>query len=102
MTEPTFDHAAAAYEAFVLETNEGVDRVGLKSEAYLEALCLEAAAKRLKFAVEAYLSDLARCEYVGKVYSTPEELCGLIIDYDQDSVGHRASDILRAAVKGGE
>lgn len=99
MTKPTFDQAAAAYEAFVLETNEGGERVWLATEAQSDTVLMELAAARLKLAIETYLSDLARCEYVGKVHSTPEELCVLIIDYDQDSVGHRASDILRAAVK---
>lgn len=97
-TEPNFNEASHAYEAYVMESNTGVDRAGVLHEATCDTIRMNVAAQKLKFAVETYLSDLAGCYHVGGTNSDANELCRLIIDYDQDEIGHEASDVLRAAL----
>lgn len=99
--EPNFNQAAEAYETWVLESNEGVDQRGLISEADNDVVRMELAAKRLKLAIETYISDL-KGYHIGKPTEDAEELARLVIDYMQDSVGHQASDVLRASLKVGE
>ena len=101
LTEPNFNQAAEAYETFVLESNEGVDCVGLISEAGNDVVRLDNAAAHLQLAIETYISNL-KGWHIGKPTEDAEELARLIIDYMQDSVGHQASDVLRASLKVGE
>lgn len=95
--EPNYNEACAAYEDHVLDSNEGVDKAGVLHEARLDTVRLTTAAQRLKLAVETYLSDL-KGYHIGASTSDATELCRLIVDYDQDDVGHKASDVLRAAL----
>lgn len=91
----------AAYEAFIeaAAENSPSEPRAVKGEAYDEAVTLELAAKHLLAAVEAYRATVNGMDYVGKILSTPQELVDLIIDYDQDWVGHAASDVLRASIR---
>lgn len=67
--------------------------------AFQEAVAAEIAAHKLKVAIETYKGTINILEWFGKINSTPEELIKLIFDYDQDEVGHKATDLLRAAVE---
>jgi len=99
--ESNFNQAAEAFETWVLESSEGVDQRGLISEAGNDTVRMDLAAKRLKLAVETYISDL-KGWHIGKPTEDAEEICRVVMDHMQDSVGHQASDVLRASLKVGE
>lgn len=101
MTTPTLDQAYAAFQKAAWESAVEAEiafPADAVNEAYTDAVAMESAAKKLLAAVEEYRATINRCEHTGKIASTPDELVNLIIDYDQDEVGHKASDVLRAAI----
>lgn len=68
-------------------------------DALQDAIKAEIAAKKLKLAIEEYRNTINSLDHFGTIPSTSEELCKIIFDYDIDEVGHKATDVLRAAVE---
>lgn len=96
--EPNFNEAAEAYERDVLERNDHLDAAGVKSEAAADVIRLDTTAKWLEFQIETMLIDL-KGWHIGKPTADAKELSRSIIDYIQDDIGHKAADVMRAALE---
>lgn len=102
MTITKLERARQAFTAFryLFSVEEGYEfPVNEEKEALNDAIAAEIAAKKLLLAIETYRSTINGLDHFGQINSTPEELTKLIFDYDQDEVGHKATDLLRAAVE---
>lgn len=102
MTITKLERARQAFTAFryLFSTENGIEfPANEEKEALNDAIAAEIAAKKLKLAVEEYRNTINGLEHFGVIHSTAEELCQNVFDYDIDSVGHKATDVLRAAVE---
>lgn len=95
-----FDNAARAFVEGA-EENSSSDARLVRFEAWDEGHKLAAIAHKLLLAIETYQMELRSLDYVGEPVASPVELIRLIFDYDQDEIGHKASDVLRASVEEG-
>lgn len=91
-----------ARDAFIEET-VGYDKGWefpdiVRTEAFVDAVAVEAATRKLFTAVEAFKAEINALDHVGKIVSSPEELTQLIIDYEMDQVGHSAAAIMSATI----